>query len=122
MAAQTAQVKPDYYAILGVGRESSGLEIKAAFVKLTAAFHGAGKPKNIADVEDLRVYVAAYRVLSDPEKRAYYDRTGVPSLETKLAGGLEPVASEVEIKGFWSRVGAVAYGLDMVWGLLGLFS
>jgi DnaJ-class molecular chaperone len=122
MSAQAAQAKPDYYGILGVSRESSGPEIKAAFVKLTAVFHGAGKPKNIADVEEIREYVTGYRVLSDPTKRAYYDRTGLRPLETKLAGGLEPVASEEQTKSFRHKLGEVASGLETIWGLLELFS
>ena len=122
MAVQAAQAKPDYYGVLGVSRESSGPEIKAAFVKLTAVFHGAGKPKNIADVEDFRKYMTAYRVLSDPEKRAYYDRTGFPPLGTELAGEMEPVMSEEQIKTFRNKLSEVAGGLEMVWGLLELFS
>jgi DnaJ-class molecular chaperone len=113
---------PNYYADLGVNRESSGPEIKTAFVKLTAVFHGAGKPKNIADVEDFRRYVTAYRVLSDPEKRAYYDRTGSPPREAEPSGRLKPVAPEEQIKTFRNKLGAVAGGLDVVWGLLELFS
>lgn len=70
------QAKRDYYEILGLGREATAPEIKAAVQKLVSGFQAAGKPKNIADVEEIRAIVTAYRVLSDEEKRRRYDQTG----------------------------------------------
>jgi curved DNA-binding protein CbpA len=70
------QAKPDFYGVLGVNKEATAAEIKAAFQKLAAAFHAAGKPKNADDVEEIRKYVTAYRVLSDEEKRRRYEQTG----------------------------------------------
>jgi DnaJ-class molecular chaperone len=114
--AHAAQTKPDYYNILGVSRHSSVREIEAAFHKLAAVFHAAGKPKNIDDVEEIRRYVTAYRVLSDPEKRAYYDRTGFHPLEIKL------VASDERINDSRKKFDAVLAAIDIGFGLLDLFS
>jgi DnaJ-class molecular chaperone len=122
MTPPTTQAKPDYYGILRVSREASGAEIKTSFVKLAAVFHGGGKPRSIADVEEIREYVMAYRVLSDPEKRAYYDRTGFPPHGAKLAGGLERVASEEQIRSFRNKLSEVTTGVDLIWGVLDLFS
>ena len=86
--------KPDFYGILGVSRNATTPEIRDAFQKRASAFHAAGKPKNIDDVEEIRRYATACRVLSDPEKRQYYERTGSYLPETKLAGGMEAVADK----------------------------
>jgi len=86
------EARRDCYEILGVARTATEQEIKAAFQNLASAFHAAGKPKNIDDVEEIRKYARAYRVLSDAKKREYYDRTGFAPLETAAAGGMEPVA------------------------------
>jgi molecular chaperone DnaJ len=114
--AHAAQVKPDYYNVLGVSRQSSVPEIEAAFHRLATVFHAAGKPKNIDDVEEIRRYVTAYRVLSDPEKRAYYDRTGFHPLEVKLVGSNE------RINDFRNKFDAVGAAVDIGFGLLDLFS
>jgi len=79
------EAKPDFYGILGADRNATAPEIKDAFQKRASAFHAAGKPKNIDDVEEIRRYATACRVLSDPEKRQYYERTGTHPLETSLA-------------------------------------
>jgi molecular chaperone DnaJ len=70
------QAKPDFYGVLGVSKDAAATEIKAAFEKRVSAFHAAGKPANADDVEEIRRYVTAYRVLSDTEKRRRYDETG----------------------------------------------
>ena len=44
------QAGPDYYGVLGVKREATAEEIKAAFLKLATEFHAAGKPKSIDDL------------------------------------------------------------------------
>jgi len=91
------QAKRDYYEVLGVGRDAAAPEVQAAFQRMASAFHAAGKPKNIDDVEELRNYVRAYRVLSDAKKRGFYDRTGFAPPETALAGGMEPVADSESV-------------------------
>jgi len=78
------EARPDFYGVLGVSRNATSPEIKDAFQKLASVFHAAGKPKNIDDVEEIRRYATAYRVLSDPKKRQYYDRTGTRPLEATL--------------------------------------
>lgn len=93
------QTKLDYYGVLGASRQATAPEIAAAFQKLATVFHAEGKPKNIDDVEEIRKYATAYRVLSDAKKRAYYDRTGFHPLETELAAGMHPVTQKVEVSG-----------------------
>ena len=70
------QAKRDYYEILGVDRAATQKDIESAFERLTTAFHAAGKPESIDDVEHLRLLRRAHEVLIDSDRRSSYDRTG----------------------------------------------
>ncbi|MEK9151758.1 MAG: molecular chaperone DnaJ [Patescibacteria group bacterium] len=63
----------DYYALLGVQKNASEDEIKAAFRKLAHQFH---PDKQGGDVEKFKEINEAYQVLSNPEKRSRYDQYG----------------------------------------------
>ena len=66
----------DYYAVLGVPRTASPAEIKKAYRKLARQHH---PDTNTGDSEAERRFKAvneANAVLSDPDKRALYDRLG----------------------------------------------
>ncbi|MBN1486079.1 MAG: DnaJ domain-containing protein, partial [Anaerolineae bacterium] len=69
----------DYYAVLGVSRESNPDEIKRAYRQLARKYHPDVSKE--VDAEDrFKGINEAYEVLSDPEKRSMYDRFGtVPS-------------------------------------------
>ncbi len=67
----------DYYDILGLARGASGDEIKRAYRAL-AREHHPDVAHNKADAEHrFKEINEAYEVLSDPNKRAQYDRYGV---------------------------------------------
>jgi molecular chaperone DnaJ len=68
--------KRDYYEILGITRTGTEQEIKTAFENLAAGFKASGGPRNIDDVERMRMIATAYRVLSDVDKRRRYDQLG----------------------------------------------
>lgn len=66
----------DYYQILGVSRDADEKEIKAAYRKLARKYHPDVNPGDKAAEEKFKQINEAYQVLSDPEKRAAYDRYG----------------------------------------------
>ena len=67
--------KKDYYDVLGVSRSASEEDIKKAFRKLALEYHPDRNRK--AGAEDkFKEVNEAYQVLSDPKKRATYDRYG----------------------------------------------
>ena len=65
----------DYYEILGVQRNASPEDLKTAFRKLARQLHPDVNKEPDAE-ERFKEINEAYAVLSDPDKRAAYDRFG----------------------------------------------
>ena len=66
----------DYYQILGVSRDASDEEIKKAYRRLALKYHPDRNPDDPSAEERFKEIAEAYAVLSDPQKRAEYDRFG----------------------------------------------
>ncbi len=101
-----ATTERDYYEVLGVQRGASGAQIKRAFRALARELHPdvSSEPET---EQRFREVAEAYEVLSDPERRATYDRLGHAGLRR---GGYEPTFSHF---GDLSDVFAAFFGEDL---------
>lgn len=68
--------KRDYYEVLGVARDASSDVIARAYRKLAIQFHPDSNRGDQDAGQKFKEAAEAYEVLSDPEKRARYDRFG----------------------------------------------
>jgi len=69
-------VARDYYEILGVASQATEVQLKRAFRALAMQYHPDRNPGDKQAEERFREASEAYAVLSDPDKRAHYDRFG----------------------------------------------
>ena len=65
----------DYYKILGLSTSATLDQIKKAFRQLAIEFHPDKNPNNPTAEDKFQRISEAYAVLSNPEKRAKYDRS-----------------------------------------------
>jgi molecular chaperone DnaJ len=103
-----ATTERDYYEVLGVPREATDAEIKRAFRTLARELHPDVSSEPDAE-RRFREVAEAFEVLSDPDRRATYDRFGHAGLRT---GGFRPYADFGSIADVFS----VFFGEDLLGG------
>ena len=75
MVMAAASPGPDLYQLLGVPRAASREEIAQAWRRRARAEHPDSRPGDAAAPGRFRALATAWHVLSDPARRAAYDRT-----------------------------------------------
>jgi molecular chaperone DnaJ len=78
--------KRDYYEVLGIGRGATEQELKSAYRQAALKFHPDRNPGSREAEEKFKEAAEAYSILSDPQKRAAYDRYGHAGVSTAAAG------------------------------------
>ena len=74
--AETMTSKRDYYEVLEVSKSASQDEIKKSYRRIAMKYHPDRNPGDKSAEEKFKEAAEAYEVLSDPDKRAKYDRFG----------------------------------------------
>lgn len=87
--------KRDYYEILGITRTATEAEIKRAYRTQAVQHHPDKNPGDPHAEEKFKECAEAYAVLSDPQKRASYDRFGHSGVGAGAAG-FDPGFSNIE--------------------------
>jgi molecular chaperone DnaJ len=109
-----AEVQVDYYEVLGVERDASGDQIKSAYRKAAMKWHPDRNPDNKHEAEhNFRQASEAYSVLSDPQKKAIYDRYGHAGLSNR---GFETTGFNSSIFEEFQDIFGDFFGFDQVFG------
>ena len=85
----------DYYELLGLGRDADDKAIKSAYRKLALKYHPDRNPGDREAEERFKEINEAYAVLSDPEKRARFDRFGSADPSVHFTGDIFDIFASV---------------------------
>jgi len=76
-------VRRDPYEVIGVERDAEDRDIKRAFRRLARELHPDVNSHDPGAEEKFKEAAEAYEILSDPERRATYDRLGFEGLDSR---------------------------------------
>ncbi|MDO8428455.1 MAG: molecular chaperone DnaJ [Candidatus Diapherotrites archaeon] len=96
----------DYYEVLGVSRNASHEEIKAAFKKLAKQFHPDLNKDHKAE-DKFKEINQAYSVLGNPEKKQKYDQYGSSAFEGQGFQGFQGADFDFGDFGFEDLFGSI---------------
>jgi molecular chaperone DnaJ len=104
--------KRDYYEILAVANTATADEVKSAYRKAAMKWHPDRNPHDKKPAEEkFREATEAYSVLSDPQKRAAYDRYG----HAGISGGFDGSISHTIFEDFQDIFGDF-FGFEDIFG------
>ena len=92
MSSASNVTKVEYYEFLGVSRDCNDQELKTAYRRLAMQYHPDRNPSPEAE-DKFKTASEAYQVLSDPQKRAAYDRYGHAGVGGAGSSGFEGFAN-----------------------------
>ena len=111
-ANQPMNEKRDCYEILGVAKSAGADEVKSAYRKAALTWHPDRNPQSKQEAEGkFREATEAYSILSDPQKRAAYDRYGYAGLSR---GGFDGGVNQTIFDEFQDLLAAVLLLLGRV--------
>lgn len=96
----------DPYTVLGVARGASDDEIKSAYRRLAKKLHPDVNPGKRAVEQQFKEVTAAYDLLSDPQKKARYDRGEIGPDGAERMQGFRHAGAGFGRGGFGGRAGA----------------
>ncbi|MDQ6889491.1 MAG: DnaJ domain-containing protein, partial [Bacteroidota bacterium] len=102
--------KRDYYEILGVNKSVTADEIKKAYRKVAMQYHPDRNPGDHTAEEKFKEAAEAYEILSDPDKRAKYDRFGHSAFSGGRGGGFS--GHDMNMEDIFSQFGDI-FGEDV---------
>ncbi len=109
----------DPYKILGVDRAAESKDVKKAYFELAKRHH----PDKGGNEEEFKKIQKAYDLLSDPQKRGFYDQTGqIPGeggVEMEMGGG-GPVPFPFDLGGIFGMFGGGGGPFGMGGGPFGM--
>ncbi|GAA4495960.1 molecular chaperone DnaJ [Pseudaeromonas paramecii] len=79
--------KRDYYEVLGVERSADEKDIKKAYKRLAMKLHPDRNRGSNDTEEQFKEVKEAYEILSDPQKRAAYDKFGHAGVDPNMGAG-----------------------------------
>lgn len=99
----------DYYKVLGISRTASKSEVKSAYRKLARLRHPDVNRGSESAAHEFALLSKAYRVLIDPQERAYYDEklTSVVNSGYSILNSTNPHACRARnltVQARWDRV------------------
>ena len=99
----------DYYKVLGISRTASRSEVKSAYRKLARLRHPDVNRGSESAAHEFDLLSKAYRVLIDPQERAYYDEklTSVVNSGYSILNSNNPHARRARnltVQARWDRV------------------
>ena len=78
--------KRDYYEVLGIARGADAAAVRKAYKRMAMKHHPDRNPGDAGAEERFKELGEAYKILSDPQQRAAYDRFGHAAFE---GGGVQ---------------------------------